>query len=100
VLSSIDGFPGPSDVDAGSDVSDVDAGSDVSGEAAGNDVIAVAGARPASGTLCQDCGNFVEMDAECGEVVCQHCGATIRCGRPQDEDGARGPERMDDIAVE
>jgi hypothetical protein len=38
-----------------------------------------------SGTLCQDCGNFVELEPAPIhlELFCQHCGASIKCNQLQ-----------------
>jgi DNA-directed RNA polymerase subunit M/transcription elongation factor TFIIS len=56
VLSSIDAFPTTTDVQVECDN------------------------RQTSGTLCQDCGNFVEIETSPNDLThlfCQHCGASI-----------------------
>ena len=43
------------------------------------------GVQVTSGTLCQDCGNFVELEPAPlhSELFCQHCGASIKCDQQQ-----------------
>ena len=76
VLSSIDAFPTTTD----SDIRDV------------------CDNRSTSGTLCQDCGNFVELEPTSShlETVCQHCGATIKCDQNQEDanEPSIDPEEM------
>ena len=51
---------------------------------------------PASGSLCQDCGNFVAFEAslERLETVCQDCGAAIKFDRlAADEDSEKVDEK-------
>ena len=67
VLSSIDAFPTTTDVQVECDN------------------------RQTSGTLCQDCGNFVEIDTSLNDLThlfCQHCGASIDFDRQSVEENS------------
>ena len=49
--------------------------------------------RLASGSLCQDCGNFVSVDSNpkpdaTTDAVCQHCGASIRIEKSLDDENS------------
>ena len=53
------------------------------------------GIQHTSGTLCQDCGNFVELESVPLhlELFCQHCGASIKCDQQQSEEGSNSESK-------